>query len=176
MSETPHPHAHTQHHHARTPPDSDGPNADTYETANKRHFDATAHQYDDHSNAWQARAEKTGQAIKDTGLFKRGVTTVMDFACGTGESVRRSPFFFSFSHHSQRQSSHFPPIVLSCRPHLAGIGGRGPQVDNRSRHQPRDGRSIQQGRCRSRYPARRNESHLRRPTRGQVARVGWPDI
>jgi len=92
MSETPHPHAHAQYHHdPHTPPDA--PKADTYETANKRHFDATAHQYGDHSNARQARAEKTGQAMKDTGLFKRGVTTVMDFACGTGESVGRPPFF-----------------------------------------------------------------------------------
>lgn len=78
-------HAH-DHHDPHTPHAHHPPT--TYETANKHHFNATAHQYDDHPGAQKA-AEKIGRAMKDTGLFKQGMTTVMDFACGTGELAKK---------------------------------------------------------------------------------------
>ncbi|KAG8217170.1 S-adenosyl-L-methionine-dependent methyltransferase [Butyriboletus roseoflavus] len=76
-------HAHDHHdpHTPHTHPPS--ATADAYETANKHHFDAEAHQYDERPGAQEA-AEKIGRAMRDTGLFKQGITTVMDFACGTG--------------------------------------------------------------------------------------------
>lgn len=77
-----HVHPHPHHHH-------DPSDEDTYETANQHHFDATAHQYDDHPDA-QRRAAHIGQAMIDTRLFKQGITTVMDFACGTGISIPHS--------------------------------------------------------------------------------------
>ncbi|KAF8839867.1 S-adenosyl-L-methionine-dependent methyltransferase [Paxillus ammoniavirescens] len=66
-----HNHAVHQHHHTN------------YEDANRHHFNETAHQYNDHPDA-HVLAQKLGNAMKKTGLFKQGVTTVMDFACGTG--------------------------------------------------------------------------------------------
>ncbi|KAF8553776.1 S-adenosyl-L-methionine-dependent methyltransferase [Imleria badia] len=84
MSQTPHdsdPHAHT--HHSQIPHSHPLLNGTDYETANKHYFDAAAHQYSDRHDV-QRRAEKIGQAMKNTGLFKQGITTVMDFACGTG--------------------------------------------------------------------------------------------
>ena len=138
MSQTPHPHAHHDHDPHTPWPQShqppDGTDADDYETANKHHFDATAHQYNDRRDA-QKRAEKIGQAMRDTGLFKQGITTVMDFACGTGEPVVLA------ENHIQRQSSHHLHRLF-YRPHLPRIGGRGPQINCRRRYQPRNGRSI----------------------------------
>ncbi|KAG9318093.1 S-adenosyl-L-methionine-dependent methyltransferase [Chiua virens] len=61
---------------------SNPPNEDTYETANKHHFDAVALQCDNDPKAHKL-AEKIGQAMITTGLLKPGIT-VMDFACGTG--------------------------------------------------------------------------------------------
>jgi hypothetical protein len=72
-----HDHVAHQHHH---------PEYTNYEEANRHHFNETAHQYNDHPDAHQL-AQKLGTAMKKTGLFKQGVTTVMDFACGTGERV-----------------------------------------------------------------------------------------
>jgi len=62
------------------------PHADqhtNYEESNRHYFNETAHQYN-HRHDAQTTAQKLGGAMKDTGLFKEGVTTVMDFACGTG--------------------------------------------------------------------------------------------
>ncbi|KAF8126592.1 S-adenosyl-L-methionine-dependent methyltransferase [Boletus edulis] len=92
MSQTPQdPHAQAHHHdnpHQPHPPHPH-PHAHQpldgidYETANKQHFDGKAHNYDDQHDAHRY-AEVIGQAMKNTGLFKQGITTVMDFACGTG--------------------------------------------------------------------------------------------
>ncbi|KAH0830226.1 S-adenosyl-L-methionine-dependent methyltransferase [Lanmaoa asiatica] len=86
-------HAHAHHHHdshMHTPHSHQSPDAlvDAYEAANKDYFDTTAHIYNYHPNILRL-AEKIGEAMLDTELFEQGITTVMDFACGTGHISRK---------------------------------------------------------------------------------------
>ncbi|KIK81330.1 hypothetical protein PAXRUDRAFT_125397, partial [Paxillus rubicundulus Ve08.2h10] len=71
-------HDHVVAHHHQLPEEHTN-----YEEANRRHFNETAHHYNDRRDAYRL-AQKLGNAMKKTGLFTQGVTTVMDFACGTG--------------------------------------------------------------------------------------------
>ncbi|KAF9228820.1 S-adenosyl-L-methionine-dependent methyltransferase [Gyrodon lividus] len=72
-------HAH-HHHHVHSHQQQEYTN---YEEANRHHFNEIAHQYNDRRDAYTL-AQKLGKAIKETALFKQGITTIMDFACGTG--------------------------------------------------------------------------------------------
>ncbi|KAF9230077.1 S-adenosyl-L-methionine-dependent methyltransferase [Melanogaster broomeanus] len=76
------PHAH-HHHHVHSHQQQARGQHTNYEESNRHYFNETAHQYN-HRHDAQTAARKLGGAMKDTGLFKEGVTTVMDFACGTG--------------------------------------------------------------------------------------------
>lgn len=61
---------------------SSDPNAD----ANKRHYDGEASTYDGHPQA-VAMAHTQSQSLLQIYPFDREVTTVMDYACGTGVSL-----------------------------------------------------------------------------------------
>ncbi|KAF9234510.1 S-adenosyl-L-methionine-dependent methyltransferase [Melanogaster broomeanus] len=77
---------HADHHHVHSHQQQAHGQHTNYEESNRHHFNETAHQYN-HLYDAQTTAQKLGGAMKDTGLFKEGVTTVMDFACGTGELI-----------------------------------------------------------------------------------------
>ncbi|KAG6898456.1 hypothetical protein C0993_006790 [Termitomyces sp. T159_Od127] len=51
--------------------------------ANKTHFDKTAAQYDEYPHALE-RARRTAMKIREAYNFKEDITTVLEFACGTG--------------------------------------------------------------------------------------------
>ncbi|KAG6883429.1 hypothetical protein C0993_006246 [Termitomyces sp. T159_Od127] len=51
--------------------------------ANKTHFDKTAAQYDEYPHALE-RARRTAMKIREAYNFKEDITTVLEYACGTG--------------------------------------------------------------------------------------------
>ncbi|KAF8061712.1 S-adenosyl-L-methionine-dependent methyltransferase [Lyophyllum atratum] len=57
--------------------------ADGFSEANKTHFNATAHEYDDIPHALE-RARRTAARMRESYTFDEDATTVMEYACGTG--------------------------------------------------------------------------------------------
>jgi len=79
MSSTSNGIQHSHHHRRRR---HDHVNTDT--DANKEHFDASAYKYERHPGV-QELARRLACAMRDAYNFVEDETTVLDFACGTGE-------------------------------------------------------------------------------------------
>jgi ubiquinone/menaquinone biosynthesis C-methylase UbiE len=81
-------HTHHPHgmHHTHTSP------SDANTEANRIHFDAEAHKYDDQPFAVEI-AQRQAKVIIGAHTFDENSTVVMDYACGTGDM----PFSLSTS-------------------------------------------------------------------------------
>ncbi|KIJ63336.1 hypothetical protein HYDPIDRAFT_92644 [Hydnomerulius pinastri MD-312] len=75
-----HAHSHSHRHHVHSHEQREYA---SFEEANRHHFNETAHQYNDRPDA-QKRAAMLGAAMLAAYKFDENMTTVMDFACGTG--------------------------------------------------------------------------------------------
>lgn len=77
-------HIHQQHYAAH----SGHGHGHDYAAANRTHFDDIAHQFDEYPGALEL-AQKQVAVIKEKCEvhFDEEKTTVLDFACGTGESI-----------------------------------------------------------------------------------------
>jgi hypothetical protein len=85
-----HDHDHNHHHRHSDESDDHGSAGANLSQANKEYFDASAHNYEVRNPGAQELACRLARAMRNAHDFVEDETTVLDFACGTGEldSVR----------------------------------------------------------------------------------------